>query len=160
MAAAAGTTDLWNLVRRDRFFTEHDEFSAVTAREQIDSARFATLYVHRRASESPAKLGFVFAEVPPSVDGVALKVCTADQIDRVWHTYMPSTDWAKLILKPQPHSLGWESTTLLRCCFRWRPCSRRMSSTGEAKYAMTSFLKQYCARQHLAAHDAQRDGLA
>jgi len=65
-----------NLVRRDRFFTEHDEFSQDRAENRLIHTALRhvlTCAARRRAQRVARELSFVFAEVPLSVD-VALDI--------------------------------------------------------------------------------------
>jgi len=92
-----------NLVRRDRFFTEHDEFTPDRAENRLLHAALRTALVMccTPANQRLAReLCFVFADVPMPTD------VTQDfkriRLDRGMAYYEPALEWARLIL--QGHS--------------------------------------------------------
>jgi 5-methylcytosine-specific restriction enzyme subunit McrC len=88
-----------NLVRRDRFFTEHDEFTSNRAENRlIHSALRCVLAICRSQENQRAarELCFVFSEVPFSTD-VANDIQRI-RLNRGMNYYASALDWAKLIL--------------------------------------------------------------
>ena len=89
-----------NLVRRDRFHTEHDEFSQDRAENRLIHTALRHVLTLCRSQENQRvarELSFVFAEVPVSTD-VALDIQRI-RLDRGMGYYESALDWAKLILR-------------------------------------------------------------
>lgn len=89
-----------NLVRRDRFFTEHDEFSQDRAENRLIHTALRHVLNLCRSQESQRvgyELSFVFADVPLSVD-VAQDIQRI-RLDRGMGYYESALNWAKLILQ-------------------------------------------------------------
>jgi 5-methylcytosine-specific restriction enzyme subunit McrC len=89
-----------NLIRRDRFFTEHDEFSQDRAENRLIHSALCRVLTFCREDQNQRlarELNFVFADVPLSVD-VDLDFQRV-RLDRGMSYYGPALDWAKLILR-------------------------------------------------------------
>ena len=89
-----------NMVRRDRFLTEHDEFSQDRVENRLIHTALRHVLTLCRSQDNQRiarELGFVFAEVPLSVD-VALDIQRI-KLDRGMGYYESALDWAKLILQ-------------------------------------------------------------
>ena len=88
-----------NLLRRDRFFTEHDEFSHDRPENRlIHTAIRLVLNVCRceKSQRIARELGLVFSEIPLSLD-YHLDIKRI-RLDRGMDHYESALDWAKLIL--------------------------------------------------------------
>lgn len=89
-----------NLLRRDRFYTEHDQFSQNRAENRLIHAALRRALGLAQALENQRlarELCFVFSEVPLPVDvGLDLQRISPD---REMAYYEPALRWAKLILK-------------------------------------------------------------
>lgn len=88
-----------NIVRRDRFFTEHDEFSPDRAENRLlHTALRRVLKISRSAGNQKLarELGFVFNEIPGSSD--IPKDFQRIRLDRGMSYYAPALDWSRLIL--------------------------------------------------------------
>lgn len=88
-----------NLVQRDRFFTEHDEFSQNRAENRLihTALRQVITWCHVQENQRLAReLNFVFADVPLSAD-VNIDIQRI-RLDRGMGYYASALDWAKLIL--------------------------------------------------------------
>lgn len=89
-----------NLVRKDRFFTEHDEFLQDRAENRLihTALRHVLTLCHTQQSQRVAReLSFIFADVPISSD-VALDIKRI-RLDRGMSYYESALDWAMLILQ-------------------------------------------------------------
>ncbi len=96
-----------NIVRRDRFFTEHDEFSPNRPENRLlHSALKRVLKISRSAENQKLarELGFVFNEIVESTD--IAKDFQKVRLDRGMEYYEPSLDWAKLLLNNQSPLTG------------------------------------------------------
>jgi len=89
-----------NLLRRERFFTEYDEFTQDRAENRlIHAALRKTLGMSRAAANQrlARELSFVFADVPVSVD--VTQDLARIRLGRGMSYYEPALDWARLILE-------------------------------------------------------------
>lgn len=106
-----------NLVRPDRFFTEHDEFSTNRPENRLLHAALKFVLSQSRSptnQQLARELGFVFDEIPIStdVDSDFGKV----RPDRGMHYYQRALQWAELILKgysPLTHSGNQNAPSLM-----------------------------------------------
>ncbi len=96
-----------NLYRADRFFTEHDEFSADRAENRLLHAalrRVLTLSGSRANQRLARELDFVFADIPPSaqpwIDFQRVR------LDRGMGHYGDALAWARLILEEESPLTG------------------------------------------------------
>jgi 5-methylcytosine-specific restriction enzyme subunit McrC len=88
-----------NIVRRDRFFTEHDDFLSDRAENRLlHTALRRVLKISRSADNQKLarELGFVFNEIPDSTD--VARDMQRIRLDRGMSYYEAALDWAKLIL--------------------------------------------------------------
>lgn len=88
-----------NLVRRDRFFTEHDEFSQNRAENRLIQsalARVLEVSVSHDNQRSARELSFAFAHIPASTD--FQQDIQKIRLDRGMAYYATALEWAKLIL--------------------------------------------------------------
>lgn len=96
-----------NLLRADRFFTEHDEFSINRPENRLIHAALRRVLL-LTASQSNQKLGreldFVFADVPPSTQ-IRLDFQQV-RLDRSMGYYSDALAWARLILDEESPLTG------------------------------------------------------
>ena len=91
-----------NLCRRDRFFTAADEFSSNRPENRLLHAALRRVLVWTTSQSNhqlARELGFVFAEVPASVDPVV--DFTLVRHDRCMAHYEAALAWARLILRDE-----------------------------------------------------------
>jgi 5-methylcytosine-specific restriction enzyme subunit McrC len=89
-----------NLVRPDRFFTEHDEYSANRAENRLLHTALTRVISWSRSPNNQQlarELGFIFHEIPEStnIDQDFNRI----RRDRDMQYYQPALQWAGLILK-------------------------------------------------------------
>ena len=147
-----------NLVRRDRFFTEHDEFSQDRAENRLIHTAFRhvlTLCRSRESQRVARELSFVFSDVPPSVD-VAQDIQRI-RLDRGMGYYESALDWAKLILQGLSPISGMGSHHAPSLLFPMEAVFEAYVEKHLARQLRTDFvLKAQASSQHLVAHDDQR----
>lgn len=88
-----------NIVRRDRFFTEHDLFTPNRPENRLLHAALRTVLLlsHSQENQRMAReLCFVFDEVPESVN--CQQDIQAIRLDRGMNYYEHALDWSKMIL--------------------------------------------------------------
>lgn len=147
-----------NLIRRDRFFTEHDEFSQDRAENRLIHTALRHVLTVCRSQENQRlarELCFVFADVPLSVD-IAFDIQRI-RLDRGMGYYASSLDWAKLILRglsPVSKLGGNHAPSLL---FPMEAVFEAYVAKHLANQLCADFtLKAQANSQHLVAHDDQR----
>jgi 5-methylcytosine-specific restriction enzyme subunit McrC len=147
-----------NLVRRDRFFTEHDEFSQDRAENRLIHTALCHVLILCRSQDSQRaarELRFVFSDVPPSVD-VAQDIQRI-RLDRGMGYYEPALDWAKLILQglsPIAGVGGHHAPSLL---FPMEALFEAYVERHLARQLNADFiLKAQASSQYLVLHDDQR----
>lgn len=147
-----------NLVRRDRFFTEHDEFSQNRPENRLihTALRYVLTLCRSQESQRVAReLGFVFADVPLSVD-VALDVQRI-RLDRGMGYYESALDWAKLILQGLSPISGMGKHHAPSLLFPMEAVFEAYVEKHLARQLRDDFvLKAQASSQYLVAHDAQR----
>jgi len=147
-----------NLVRRDRFFTEHDEFLQNRAENRLihTALRHALTLCRSQESQRVAReLGFVFADVPLSVD-VGLDIQRI-RLDRGMSYYESALDWAKLILQGLSPISGMGKHHAPSLLFPMEALFEAYVEKHLAKQLREDFvLKAQASSQHLVAHDDQR----
>lgn len=147
-----------NLTRRDRFFTEHDEFSQDRAENRLIHTALRHVLTLCRSQESQRvarELGFVFADVPLSVD-VVLDIQRIRQ-DRGMGYYESALDWAKLILQGLSPVPGIGQNHAPSLLFPMGAVFEAYVKKHLARQLRDDFvLKPQASSQHLVAHDAQR----
>jgi 5-methylcytosine-specific restriction enzyme subunit McrC len=147
-----------NLVRRDRFFTEHDEFSQDRAENRLIHTALHHVLSFCRSQESQRvarELSFVFADVPPSVD-------VAQDIQRIrlargMGYYESALDWAKLILQGLSPITGMGSHPAPSLLFPMEAVFEAYVEKHLARQLRADFvLKAQASSQYLVAHEEQR----
>lgn len=147
-----------NLVRRDRFFTEHDEFSQDRAENRLIHTALRHVLTMCRSQESQRiarELSFVFAEIPQSVD-VALDIQRI-RVDRGMGYYESALDWAKLILQGLSPISGVGKHHAPSLLFPMEAVFEAYVEKHLARQLRGDFvLKAQASSQHLVAHEEQR----
>jgi 5-methylcytosine-specific restriction enzyme subunit McrC len=147
-----------NLTRRDRFFTEHDEFSQNRAENRLIHTALRQVLSLCRSQENQRaarELGFVFADVPFSVD-VGLDIQRI-RLDRGMSYYAPALDWAKLILQGLSPISGVGKHDAPSLLFPMDAVFEAYVEKHLSRQLRGDFvLKAQASSQHLVAHDAQR----
>ena len=147
-----------NLLRRDRFFTEHDEFSQDRAENRLiqTALRHVLTMCRSQASQRIAReLSFVFADVPMSVDfaGDIQRI----RLDRGMGYYESALDWAKLILQGLSPLSGLGKHHAPSLLFPMEAVFEAYVEKHLAKQLRADFvLKAQASSQHLVAHEDQR----
>ncbi|WP_246500264.1 McrC family protein [Pseudomonas cyclaminis] len=146
-----------NLVRRDRFFTEYDEFTPDRAENRLihSALRNALGMCSTPDNQRLAReLCFVFADVPMSRD-VALDFKRI-RLDRGMAYYEPALEWARLILEgnsPVPGTGKHHAPSLLfpmEAVFE-AYVAKHLAGQLEEGYG----LKTQVSREHLVSHKGQ-----
>ncbi len=147
-----------NLTRRDRFFTEHDEFSQNRAENRLIHTALRQVLSLCRSQENQRvarELGFVFADVPLSSD-VGLDIQRI-RLDRGMSYYTPALDWAKLILQGLSPISGVGKHDAPSLLFPMNEVFEAYVEKHLSRQLRGDFvLKAQASSQHLVAHDAQR----
>jgi 5-methylcytosine-specific restriction enzyme subunit McrC len=89
-----------NLVRRDRFYTEHDEFLQNRPENRLIHTSLKRVLRYTRSSDNQKlarELGFVFNDIPES-HHIELDFQKVQRLDRGMSYYQPALAWSKLIL--------------------------------------------------------------
>lgn len=147
-----------NLVRRDRFFTEHDEFSQDRAENRLIHTALRHVLTICRSQENQRiarELSFVFAEVPLSVD-VAIDM-ERIRLDRGMGYYESALDWAKVILQGLSPISGMGKHHASSLLFPMEAVFEAYVKKHLTKQLRADFvLKAQASSQHLVAHEDQR----
>lgn len=147
-----------NLTRRDRFFTEHDEFSQNRAENRLIHTALRQVLSLCRSQENQRaarELGFVFADVPLSSD-VGLDIQRI-RLDRGMSYYAPALDWAKLILQGLSPISGVGKHDAPSLLFPMNEVFEAYVEKHLSRQLRGDFvLKAQASSQHLVAHDEQR----
>jgi 5-methylcytosine-specific restriction enzyme subunit McrC len=96
-----------NLFRRNRFYTEHDEFSQNRPENRLIHSALRVVLAMCRSQENQRlgrELCFVFSDVPQSID--IDQDIQRIRLDRGMSYYETSLDWAKLILNGMSPIVG------------------------------------------------------
>lgn len=147
-----------NLVRRDRFFTEHDEFSQDRAENRLIHTALRHVLTMCRSQESQRvarELSFVFAEVPLSVN--VTQDIQRIRLDRGMSYYESALDWAKLILRGLSPISGVGDHHAPSLLFPMEALFEAYVEKHLAKQLSGDFvLKAQASSQHLVSHEDQR----
>lgn len=147
-----------NVVRRDRFFTEHDEFSQDRAENRLIHTALRHVLNMCRSQENQRvarELSFVFAEVPLSAD-VALDIQRI-RLDRGMGYYESALDWAKLILQGLSPISGMGDHHAPSLLFPMEAVFEAYVEKYLTRQLRGEFvLKTQASSHHLVAHDDQR----
>ncbi len=146
-----------NLVCRDRFFTEHDEFSQNRPANRLIHTALRHVLAMCRSPENQRlarELSFVFADIPMSTD-VAQDVQRV-RLDRGMSYYESAIVWAKLILQgfsPVSSAGNHDAPSLL---FPMQALFEAYVEKHLAKQLQSNFvLKAQASGKHLVRHDGQ-----
>ncbi|MFM4959682.1 McrC family protein [Aeromonas caviae] len=147
-----------NLVRRDRFFTEYDEFSQDRAENRLIHSALRVVMTFCRSQESQRvarELDFVFADVPLCSD-VAQDIQRI-RLDRGMGYYEAALNWAKLILKGLNPITGMGKYHASSLLFPMEALFEAYVKKHLARQLSDNFvLKSQASSQYLVAHDEQR----
>jgi 5-methylcytosine-specific restriction enzyme subunit McrC len=147
-----------NLVRRDRFFTEHDEFSQDRAENRLIRTALHRVLTMCRSQENQRlarELSFVFSEVPQAVD-IAVDIQRI-RLDRGMGHYEFALDWAKLILRGLSPISGIGKHHAPSLLFPMEAVFEAYVEKHLSKQLSGGFvLKAQASSQHLVDHDNQR----
>lgn len=146
-----------NLLRRDRFFAEYDEFTSDRAENRlIHSALRKTLALCKVPDNQrlARELSFVFADVPPCTD-IAQDLARV-RLDRGMHYYQPALDWARLILEGDSPLTGAGKSTAPSLLFPMDALFEAYVAKHLARQMKTGFdLSPQVSRHHLVSHREQ-----
>lgn len=147
-----------NLVRKDRFFTEHDEFTANRAENRLIHSALRSVLAMCRAQENQRtarELCFVFSDVPFSTD-VGSDIQRI-RLDRGMSYYESALNWAKLILRgasPISSAGNHHAYSLL---FPMEAVFEAYVEKHLSKQLQESYyLKAQACACHLVTHETQR----
>ncbi len=146
-----------NIVRRDRFHTEHDEFSPDRAENRLlHTALRRVLKISRSTGNQKLarELGFVFNEIPDSTD--VAKDIQRIHLDRGMSYYEPALDWAKLILNGYSPLTGLGKSNAISLMFPMAELFEAYVAKHLAKQLIPSCnLKTQARTHHLVRHQEQ-----
>jgi 5-methylcytosine-specific restriction enzyme subunit McrC len=147
-----------NLIRRDRFFTEHDEFSQNRAENRLIHSALRCVLAMCRAQENQRlarELCFVFGDVPIS-DNVSQDIQRI-RLDRGMGYYESALEWAKLILRGVSPISGAGSHHAPSLLFPMEALFEAYVQKHLSKQLNKGyFLKAQSRAHYLVDHDAQR----
>jgi 5-methylcytosine-specific restriction enzyme subunit McrC len=147
-----------NLLRRERFFTEHDEFSQDRAENRLIHTALHHVLSLCQSQENQRvarELNFVFAEVPLSVN-ITLDIHRI-RLDRGMGYYQSALDWAKLILLGLSPNSGVGKHHAPSLLFPMEGVFEAYVKKHLASQLRSDFvLKAQASSQHLVAHDEQQ----
>lgn len=143
-----------NLVRRDRFFTEHDEFTPDRAENRLIHAalRKALGMCSAPANQRLAReLCFVFADVPLPTD--VAQDFKRIRLDRGMAYYEPALEWARLILQGNSPVPGAGQHHVPSLLFPMEAVFEAYVAKHLARQLEDGFgLKTQVSREHLVVH--------
>jgi len=144
-----------NIVRRDRFFTEHDEFSSDRAENRLlhTALRLVLKISRSSANQKMAReLGFIFNEIPESTD--ISKDIKCIRIDRGMSYYEPALEWVKLILKGHSPLTGLGKSNAISLMFPMAALFEAYVAKHLPKQLKPEFkLKEQARTEHLVQHN-------
>lgn len=147
-----------NLVRRDRFFTEHDEFSQNRAENRLIHSALRHVLAMCRYQENQRtarELCFVFADVPLSSD--VAQDLQRIRLDRGMGYYESALDWARLILHGMSPISGSGQHHAPSLLFPMEAVFEAYVEKHLARQLQHGYvLKAQASSQHLVAHQTQR----
>lgn len=143
-----------NLVRKDRFFTEHDEFSPNRAENRLlHLALNRVIKISQSANNQKLarELRFVFNDIPASQD--IAKDFQRVRLDRGMAYYEPALDWAKLLLLNQSPLTGLGSTEAISLIFPMAALFEAYVAKHLRKQLKENLsLKEQVSSKHLVEH--------
>ena len=147
-----------NSARKDRFFTEFDEYIQDRPENRLIHAALRQVLRFCRAKDNQRVargLSFVFAEVPISVD-VAQDIQRI-RLDRGMSYYEPALVWAKLILKGLSPIYAAGMNNALSLLFPMEAIFEAFVEKHLARQLRSSFtLKGQPSSQYLVTHDTKQ----
>lgn len=146
-----------NLVRRDRFFTEHDEFTSNRAENRLIHSALRCVLAMCRSQENQRtarELCFVFSEVPFSTD--VANDMQRIQLARGMGYYASALDWAKLILRGMSPISSAGNQHAYSLLFPMEAVFEAYVEKHLAKQLQEGYyLKAQACNYHLVAHETQ-----
>ncbi|PYB83500.1 McrC family protein [Pseudomonas soli] len=146
-----------NLVRRDRFFTEYDEFIQDRAENRLIHGALLKALGMCKAPGSQRlarELCFVFADVPVCADVAQDLKCI--RLDRGMDYYKPALDWAKLILEGDSPVAGAGKHNAPSLLFPMEAVFEAYVAKHLAGQVRQGFnLRTQISRQYLVSHSEQ-----
>jgi 5-methylcytosine-specific restriction enzyme subunit McrC len=147
-----------NLVRRDRFFTEHDEFSQNRPENRLIHGALRHVLAMCRSQENQRvarELCFVFADVPQSSD--VAQDMQRIRFDRGMGYYESALDWARLILQGMSPISGTGQHHAPSLLFPMEAVFEAYVEKHLARQLQDGYvLKAQASSQHLVAHENLR----
>lgn len=147
-----------NLLRRDRFYTQHDEFSQNRPENRLIHSALRIVLTMCRSQENQRiarELCFVFTDVPQSSDVV--QDIGRIRLDRGMSYYETALDWAKLILNGMSPITGDGKHHAPSLLFPMEALFEAYVQKHLAKQLQDGYyLKAQASSQHLVAHEMQR----
>lgn len=147
-----------NLVRRDRFFTEHDEFSQNRPENRLIHTALRLILTMCRSQENQRiarELCFVFADVPQSIDVV--QDIQRIRLDRGMGYYESALDWSKLFLQGMSPISGSGQHHAPSLLFPMEAVFEAFVEKHLSRQLRDSYvLKAQASNQHLVAHQTQK----
>lgn len=144
-----------NLLRRDRFYTEYDEFSQNRPENRLIHSALRIVLTMCRSQENQKiarELCFVFADVPQSTD-IDQDVGSI-RLDRGMSYYEIALDWAKLILNRMSPITGDGKHHAPSLLFPMEALFEAYVQKHLAKQLQDGYyLKAQASSQHLVAHE-------
>jgi 5-methylcytosine-specific restriction enzyme subunit McrC len=116
-----------NMVRRDRFYTAHDEFSMERPENRLlhsalrQVLKIATTQSNQRLAR---EFAFVFADIPLSTQ-YELDFQRV-RLDRSMSYYTDALTWARLILSDTRHSRALANMKFQRSSIQWSACLKHL----------------------------------
>lgn len=146
-----------NLLRRDRFFTEHDEFSLNRAENRLIHTalrQVLTICKSQENQRSARELSFVFSDVPLSVD-LTLDVQRI-RLERGMGYYEHALEWAKLILQDLSPTASFGKNYAPSLLFPMEAIFEAYVAKHLSRQLQDGFvLKSQTNSQHLVTHENQ-----
>ncbi len=146
-----------NLIRADRFFTEHDEFSTDRAENRLLHTalrRALALSISRDNQKLARELDFVFADVPVSQQ-VQIDF-QRTRLDRGMGYYADALAWARLILEEQSPLTGYGAQTAPSLLFPMEAVFEAyVAKHLERQLVRPLILKTQARSHHLVRHRDQ-----
>lgn len=148
-----------NLVRKDRFFTEHDEFSSNRAENRLlHLALHQVIKISQSAGNQKLarELRFVFNDIPLSLD--IAKDFQRVRLDRGMAYYEPALDWAKLLLLDESPLTGLGNTDAISLIFPMAALFEAYVAKHLRKQLKENhYLKEQVSSKSLVTHAPQEE---
>lgn len=147
-----------NIVRRDRFFTEHDEYSPNRPENRLIGTALIKVISYAQSNQNQKlarELGFVFNEIPSSVniDSDLQKI----RLDRGMEYYQSALAWSCLILKGESPLTGSGTNTAVSLLFPMADIFEEyVARKIEKELSVDWSLKKQSKQHYLVEHDEKK----